>query len=180
MLLYPVLVRQLLQLFQSAQYNEIEAVRADARLLQDEMDPWHSAAIFFLVLFGVGIPVVLLRCLLQNARPQVAKLDLSRADAEDALRHRTRALRRYGILHLKYEPGFWWFEIFEMVRRVILMAVMPFVRPGTTAQVVFGLLVSCFTMMVVLRCVGPVQSPAFVPEGSIKVAGVPLRQVGPV
>ncbi|GMH47655.1 hypothetical protein TrRE_jg12700, partial [Triparma retinervis] len=47
-----------------------------------------------------------------------------------------------------YEPKFWWFEVFETLRKLALTGFLVFLAPGTAAQVLFSLVMSFFAMRV--------------------------------
>ncbi|KAH8093589.1 hypothetical protein JL720_4732 [Aureococcus anophagefferens] len=49
-------------------------------------------------------------------------------------------LKSIGFLWMHYLPMFWWFEIAESVRRLLVTAVAVTVQPGSTTQLAYGLL----------------------------------------
>ncbi|KAH8073097.1 hypothetical protein JL721_3075 [Aureococcus anophagefferens] len=49
-------------------------------------------------------------------------------------------LKSIGFLWMHYLPRFWWFEIAESVRRLLVTAVAVTVQPGSTTQLAYGLL----------------------------------------
>jgi hypothetical protein len=51
--------------------------------------------------------------------------------------------KKYGSMYGPYEPPFWYFEIIEMMRKLVLTAGLVLVKPGSTAQILLGILV-CF------------------------------------
>ncbi|KAJ1483234.1 hypothetical protein T484DRAFT_1801045 [Baffinella frigidus] len=59
-----------------------------------------------------------------------------------------RAMRRAGFLFLLYEVEYWWFELFEMLRKLTMTTVLVFVASGTLGQIVFGLIVICLAFVV--------------------------------
>ena len=46
------------------------------------------------------------------------------------------------------QPMFWWFEVFETLRKLALTGFLVFLAPGTAAQVLFSLVMSFFAMRV--------------------------------
>ena len=76
------------------------------------------------------------RCSLAQRR----KTDL-RAENENP------TLRSISFLYAHYLPMFWWFEILESVRRLMVTAVAVTVEPGTSTQLAFGLLTSIASLL---------------------------------
>lgn len=63
-------------------------------------------------------------------------------------------LRAFGFLFAPYKPEYWWFEMFECVRRVTLASIPVLVLGSSTIQVVLAAVV-CFTALVVLVATKP-------------------------
>ncbi|GMI40862.1 hypothetical protein TrCOL_g4331 [Triparma columacea] len=57
-------------------------------------------------------------------------------------------LKALSFLYGSYEPKFWWFEVFETLRKLALTGFLVFLAPGTAAQVLFSLVMSFFAMRV--------------------------------
>jgi hypothetical protein len=64
-------------------------------------------------------------------------------------------LKALSFLYGSYEPKYWWFEVFETLRKLALTGFLVFLAPGTAAQVLFSL-VMCINAMrvysVKVRC----------------------------
>ena len=54
----------------------------------------------------------------------------------------SRAIRRAGFLFELYEVETWWFEIFEMIRKLVMTSVLVFVTVGGLGQILVGLIVN--------------------------------------
>jgi hypothetical protein len=60
-------------------------------------------------------------------------------------------LRALSFLYDSYEPKYWWFEIFETLRKLSLTGLMVFLAPGTAGQVVISLIMSIIAFFVYSR-----------------------------
>ncbi|EGB05994.1 hypothetical protein AURANDRAFT_72082 [Aureococcus anophagefferens] len=55
-------------------------------------------------------------------------------------------LKSIGFLWMHYLPMFWWFEITESVRRLLVTAVAVTVQPGSSTQLAYGLLTAVLSL----------------------------------
>jgi hypothetical protein len=62
-----------------------------------------------------------------------------------------KTVKALSFLYGSYEPKFWWFEIFETLRKLALTGFLVFIAPGTTAQVVVSLVMSMVALGVYLK-----------------------------
>lgn len=62
------------------------------------------------------------------------------------------ALDRIGFLFTMYEVKFWYFELVEMVRKLLITAVLVFVFPRTPAQLAAGLVISFGSLIIYYSC----------------------------
>jgi hypothetical protein len=60
-------------------------------------------------------------------------------------------LKALSFLYDSYEPKFWWFEIFETLRKLSLTGLMVFLAPGTAGQVVISWVMSMTALVVYAR-----------------------------
>jgi len=110
--------------------------------------------------YPVGIPlmyfILLFRTRQQLKAGQVKKeKEMSRDSAlEEALKKREeneekdKTVKALSFLYDSYQPKFWWFEIFETLRKLALTGFLVFIAPGTTAQVVVSLVMSIVALVV--------------------------------
>ncbi|GMH48997.1 hypothetical protein TrVE_jg8778 [Triparma verrucosa] len=84
--------------------------------------------------YPIGIPL-LYAVLLFRSRDRLVKPD----------RDYDPKISKINFLWQNYEPGKWWFEVFECARRLGMSSVLIFVAQGTASQIVVGLLISVFT-----------------------------------
>jgi hypothetical protein len=114
-----------------------------------------------ILVYPVGIPlgyfIMLFRVrkLLKAGQVEREKDNINRAIAlEEALATRKEneemntTLKALSFLYDSYEPKFWWFEIFETLRKLSLTGLMVFLAPGTTGQVVISLIMSMVSLIV--------------------------------
>jgi hypothetical protein len=132
---FPILSRNLLRLFLSRDINDTRLLSDDPRILYDSVGGWRVAASLFLALYTVGIPVYFFSCLWTAARP-----------ASQSYRSE-RQMRKYGLLFQKYEPEAWWWEMVELVRKLLLTSCLAFIAPGSLAQIFSGILLSLLALV---------------------------------
>ncbi|GMH93148.1 hypothetical protein TrST_g13736 [Triparma strigata] len=60
-------------------------------------------------------------------------------------------LKALSFLYGSYEPKFWWFEIFETLRKLALTGFSVFLAPGTSAQIVMGIFMCLIATRVYCR-----------------------------
>merc|ERR1712139_594874 len=61
---------------------------------------------------------------------------------------------RIGFIYYAYHEDAWFYEIVELMRKLILNGFAVLISPGTTSQIVFGLFV-CFSFMLLVMVVQP-------------------------
>ena len=61
---------------------------------------------------------------------------------------------RIGFIYYAYDEDAWFYEIVELMRKLILNGFAVLISPGTTSQIVFGLFV-CFGFMILVMVVQP-------------------------
>merc|ERR1711865_160170 len=64
---------------------------------------------------------------------------------------------RKAVAHLKfiadaYKPEFWYFEVIECIRRILLSAGLAFITPGSPTQGIFATIVSFFSALLYSEC----------------------------
>jgi len=94
------------------------------------------------VIFPVGV-TLLYFWLLWSKRGKLQGNVEERLEDED--------LASIAFLWEPYDPRFWWFELVETARRLIMTGVLSTIRPGTFTQICFGLLISIFFMGLICK-----------------------------
>ena len=92
---------------------------------------------------------------LLNGGQRDKEVDMSEEKAlEKALEEReanekeNTSLASLTFLYGSYEPKYWWFEVFETVRKLALTGFLVFLVPGTAAQVLFSMIMCIGAMRV--------------------------------
>ena len=74
---------------------------------------------------------------------QVSKVQAT----ESQTRQRQEALRKVGFLFAVYKPEFYFWEVVELGRKLALTSILALIAPGTAGQVVVGLLLALFMLL---------------------------------
>ena len=129
----------------------------------DQHTFFEAYAGLMVCVYPIGVPTMyfflLFRTRQQLKAGQVEKEEqVSKKQAlEEALQGREESeeedptLKALSFLYDSYQPKYWWFEIFETMRKLALTGFLVFIAPGTTAQVVVSLLMSITALAVYLR-----------------------------
>ncbi|GMH95865.1 hypothetical protein TrST_g6296 [Triparma strigata] len=94
----------------------------------------YAAFMMFVYPFGI---TALYAFLLYRKREKIADKD----------RHKEKSLNKIAFLWEMYEPRWWWFEIFECVRRLSMTGMLVFVDPGSPTQIVIAILNSVISIV---------------------------------
>eukprot|EP00949_MAST-11_sp_MAST-11-sp1_P001911 g1911.t1 len=62
--------------------------------------------------------------------------------------------RRYGSLYEQFEPRWYWWESMEMIRKMLLTGAIQVIGAGSSAQIMFGIIISLLHLCSVLKA-GP-------------------------
>ena len=140
-LMYPGIVNRVFRIFKCGEFGS-KGTWLMADLSIKCYTPEHMASILWAFVF-VGIYVL--------GIPLLSTFIL--------YRHRKRlwdprypALKRvYGSLYQYYRPEYWYFESIEMIKKMLLTGAMVMVAPGTSAQVMIGILISVVYLVILLH-----------------------------
>ena len=66
----------------------------------------------------------------------------------EELEEKNRKIKRLNFLYGNYEPSCWWFDIFEMCRRLLLTAGVSFLNPGSASQILFSIICGLGSMRI--------------------------------
>jgi len=155
-LAYPALCARLIKLYRpstfSLQTGQVRLLSADTRIDYDaELLPHHAIGALFIVLYITGIPVFFAHGLWSAAKPAAA-IDLSRAGVALKLRRKQRLDLRYGMLFSRYEPRVWWWELFEMARKCLLISVLEVLPGGSEGQLLAALGIALLALLAHTAC----------------------------
>ena len=79
---------------------------------------------------------------------------LERAKNEDE----NPSLKSMSFLYENYQPKYWWFEVFETLRKLSLTGFLVFLAPGTGLQIVIAIMITIFSLVVYVS-LKPFQDP---------------------
>ncbi|GMH59843.1 hypothetical protein TL16_g02912 [Triparma laevis f. inornata] len=97
----------------------------------------EAYATVMIFVYPIGITLLYTYLLVKNRKELKCKGD----------RHDSHTLRPIAFLWQAYEPRWWWFEIFENARRLMMTGGLVFVNPGSTTQIVVAMLVSILSII---------------------------------
>jgi len=80
------------------------------------------------------------------------------SSTESQTKQRQVALRKVGFLFVAFKPQHYYWEVVELGRKLALTSVLALIAPGTAGQVVVGLLLALFMLLLNLR-IKPYASP---------------------
>ena len=113
-------------------------------------EQYWKYAIFMLFVYPVGIPVfysILLYRERKRLNPIVGK-DPHLIKVAEAMRMTNRDIRYLKFLWAHYKPKYFWFEVFELIRKLSQTSIVVFVAPGSSPQIVFQLLTTVVSVVV--------------------------------
>jgi len=151
-LLYPSLSARTFQLFQYNAIGEELLLAVDMRLGYEEMRTARLVGMVFVIGFVLGVPVSVWLVLNNAAGPNRRKADTQlHMLTEERVEADRRYARRYGMFYSKYRSACWWWEVFDLVRKLLLTAVLVFIATGSVLQVWVGIFISLFSLMMTVQ-----------------------------
>ena len=110
----------------------------------DDYRGWMWFAIVMIIVYPVGIPLFYFVCLYQ-VRDAISNRALSTEisrKVKERSKEEGKAKAALAFLWAAYEPCFWYWEIIETFRRIMLTAVLSILAPGSSKQNVFGIVLT--------------------------------------
>jgi hypothetical protein len=156
LLLYPRVSSSILAAFRCRQLGEHLAV-LEVDYAVDCGSPrylsYRAGAWAMLLAWPVGIPLGLLGLLWRQWRRNVRAFDArassptaadreSVADTDTTGYNHSQMFERFAFCINDYRPSCWWFEPFDMLRKLALSGLLQFFQRGTAAQVLLGCLLA--------------------------------------
>jgi hypothetical protein len=128
---YPGVSLKLMRLFKCRNVEGVWWLAADMRLrcYTGEWAGYAVYAVIMIALYVIGLPLTLFQVLWRRRY----KLFGERS---------THTRLTYGFLYESYGPGAWWWEIEELIRKLLLSAVVVLIDAGSPLQVTVAVLVS--------------------------------------
>ena len=140
LLLYPSLCRETLGIFHCIELDGTYYLAADTAEVcyTRRWATFAAVAILGVCLYVLGLPA--------------ASYTLSRrCHYAPTPASRLARGRRVALLLSSYSADYWWFETFDLLRKLLLTSVVLLVAPGTMIQLWFGLLIAISATLVVLK-----------------------------
>ena len=127
----------------------------DPRLEYEGLLWARIAVIPFMVLLLVGIPLVLgSQMLAAHRRSQQPLLIETPAAREERAYELRRDRMKYGILDALYSRSCWWWEGYELLRKLLLVGAILTIMPGSALQVWVAVLL-CLSALCITTFVNP-------------------------
>ena len=104
----------------------------------------YGLAVFMIFVYPIGIPAMYFVMLLrseENLDPQKFFTDMN---LMEAVFHRRKEANHLKFLYDPYAPEYWWTEVMECLRKLLLTGFVVFMYSGSAAQIIFGLTISIF------------------------------------
>jgi len=99
------------------------------------------------IVYPLGIPAIFF-FLLWRIKDRIVMARPLTAATETAERFEQNVYITYGFLFEAYHARFWFFEVIDMIHKLLLTSVLPFIPQD--AQIQFALCVVCFYLMTIL------------------------------
>jgi hypothetical protein len=142
-LIYPSVSAKVFQTFPCTEFEDgTSALRADYSIdcKAPERTAWIAFAVLMVFLYPIGVPLwffVILRKEMKKINPpgEDRELICAQRDVNPDIAH----LR---VLFYAYEPVFWYWEVVELGRKLMVTSVVVFFLDGTVTQIVLTMLIS--------------------------------------
>ncbi len=136
-------VRQF-QLYSCNQIDTDTFVLSSDNQIQCYTEEWYSfvyGTSGFMLIYVIGIPAYTWYQLYSNHELFTTKKRWLREEVES----------KYGALFLPYKKSFWYWEVIEMIRKMLLTGGMVLVAPGSSSQILWAEIVCLIYLLLVLK-----------------------------
>ena len=145
LVMYPSLATRIFSVLRCIEFNGIEG----ALLQQDfaiqcyvgKHATYLSLAIGFLCLYVAGVPIVIFLLLWRN-RKHLHNLESPK---------HLEVKFELGGLYQQYEPKYWWYELVEILKKMLMTGALCVVTPGSPLQLVTAIIIMTVSMVMVLK-----------------------------
>jgi len=148
-LLYPGIVTRVFTTFKCKSIGNHRYLVADYSVIcgEGEHAIMSLIMVIFTIVYVIGIPLGSLAVLRYNKH----LLSIPH-DSSSELREKSEKFASiYGALYNAYEPHYWWFEAIIMVQKAMLTGGLVLIAPGSSAQVLVGLVIASGFLIVLLQ-----------------------------
>jgi hypothetical protein len=118
---------------------------ADYRLRCDGEDYafYSTVAALGILVYPIGTPLLYFTLLYRNRH----KLHATGPAVTSAA-----CRKRFGFIYGRYEPEYYWWELVEMTRKLLLTGGILFLAPGSVAQLACALVIAAYFMAAHIKC----------------------------
>ena len=155
-LIYPSLSGTVLQYFSCKDVgddNLFIRYSIETSCQDDKYKNFRGGAIFFVILFPIGIPVLFLTVMARGMR-HIKNAELSKEYAETHKDIIAYNQKTYGWIYRDYKQEWWFWEILDIIKKFLLGAVVIFVDPGSDTQLYVAIFLSSLFLLF-LACAHP-------------------------
>ena len=142
-LLYPSIGSKIFRLFKCVSVGDRRFLEADMNIEcgVEHHVTYVGVAVFFIFLYVIGIPLFTLFMLRSN-----------REHLHDMASHKHEEIKdELGSLYCQYEEEFWYWELIEMFRKIILTGAIIAIGNGKSIQIIIALLVQFLYILSINR-----------------------------
>jgi len=144
-LIYPSVSNKIFQTYSCVDFEDGSSVlRADYTIscLDPNRTGWLALASIMIVVYPLGVPLFFYWLLHRH----VTKLNPPGTDVDTIVEKRALDpdIAHLKVLFYAYEPLFWYWEIVELFRKLMVTSIAAFFLEGTATQIVLTLLISMF------------------------------------
>jgi hypothetical protein len=108
-------------------------------------DVWAS---FMILLYPIGIPLLYFWLLYKNRYDIIHRYDAENRATVVHANSQQPNIKMFKFLYDSYKPQYWYFEIIETSRRLMLTGALSVTDAGASGQVVFGIIIAVFYMKI--------------------------------
>ena len=145
LVVYPMISSATFRVFDCLPLRGVSYLRADSNLLCDDSPTratWRWVGIASVIVYCLGMPLFLLYVVRLYTKRR------GRRQYESATRYWRQ---RVSLLIASYRHDYWWFESFDLIRKLILASVVQVMWPNTKTQLWFGNAIAAGTLLVTVQ-----------------------------
>jgi hypothetical protein len=153
-LVYPSVSSKILQTWQCDQLDDGTTwIKVDHSVscLTAAYQGWVAYSVIMFFVFVLGIPVVY-TYLLVRQRKLIDPPSGGRQGIALQVRDKNPLIQHTKFLWGSYKPRFFWFEVWELVRKLLQTSALVFAAPGSSKQMLFQLAVTLCSVVVLHVC----------------------------
>ena len=149
-LLYPGIVTRVFMTLKCRQIGDKQYLVADSSVIcwEGQHAQYYTTMVFFVFIYVIGIPAGSTFLLYMNRH--ILNVDVEEEDPE--LASRAESFQNvFGQLYDAYSEKYWYFESIIMIQKALLTGGLVLVSPGSSAQILVGLVIALTFYTLVLK-----------------------------